>query len=96
MFYTVDDYRNAPSGVGPLATEWQDKPHRLVYALCELLKPPLEVWINVYQGAGEPWLGGTFSTYAEGRERGEGTPQYVGTYLFHQVTNNLTNPKTVV
>src|SRR5689334_11802411 len=28
------DYRNAPSGVGPLADEWKDKPHRLVYDLC--------------------------------------------------------------
>jgi hypothetical protein len=31
---TTDDYRNAPSGEGPLATEWADKPHRLVYDLC--------------------------------------------------------------
>jgi hypothetical protein len=28
------DYRLAPSGVGPLAAEWADKPHRLVYDLC--------------------------------------------------------------
>jgi hypothetical protein len=32
--YTVDDYRNAPSDIGPLAAEWKDKPHRLVYDLC--------------------------------------------------------------
>lgn len=28
------DYRNAPSGIGPRAAEWKDKPHRLVYDLC--------------------------------------------------------------
>jgi hypothetical protein len=27
------DYRNAPSGEGPLAGQWADKPHRLVYDL---------------------------------------------------------------
>jgi len=31
---TLDDYRNAPSDIGPLADEWADKPHRLVYDLC--------------------------------------------------------------
>ncbi len=30
---TTEDYRNAPSGIGPLAAEWKDKPHRLVYDL---------------------------------------------------------------
>lgn len=30
----VSDYRNAPSGDGPLAGEWKDKPHRLIYDLC--------------------------------------------------------------
>ncbi len=29
----IQDYRNAPSGTGPLAAEWADKPHRLVYDL---------------------------------------------------------------
>lgn len=29
----MEDYRNAPSGVGPLASEWEDKPHRLLYDL---------------------------------------------------------------
>lgn len=28
------DYRNGPSGEGPQAGEWADKPHRLVYDLC--------------------------------------------------------------
>jgi hypothetical protein len=32
--HTTGDYRNAPSGIGPLASEWKDKPHRLVYDLC--------------------------------------------------------------
>jgi hypothetical protein len=30
---SVDDYRNAPSGQGPMAYAWRDKPHRLVYDL---------------------------------------------------------------
>lgn len=32
--YTTTDYSNAPSGVGPLADVWRDKPHHLVYDLC--------------------------------------------------------------
>lgn len=31
------DYRNAPSGVGPLSNEWKDKPHRLIYDLATAL-----------------------------------------------------------
>ena len=31
---TPADYRAAPSGQGPLAGTWRDKPHRLVYDLC--------------------------------------------------------------
>lgn len=38
-------YRHAPSGVGPLADEWKDKPHRLVYDLCERVEA-LEKFIN--------------------------------------------------
>lgn len=30
-------YRNAPSGIGPLADTWRDKPHRLVYDLCAVV-----------------------------------------------------------
>lgn len=30
---TLDDYWIAPSGLGPLAYEWSDKPHRLLYQL---------------------------------------------------------------
>lgn len=33
----LEDYRNAPSGVGPLAPEWKDKPHRLVYDLIDAI-----------------------------------------------------------
>jgi hypothetical protein len=36
--YTLDDFRNAPSGKGPLAAEWADKPHRLIYDLCHRLE----------------------------------------------------------
>ena len=32
--YLARDYRMAPSGEGPLAAEWKDKPHRLIYDLC--------------------------------------------------------------
>lgn len=35
---TPDDYRDAVAGIGPLAEEWQDKPHRLVYDLAGELK----------------------------------------------------------
>ena len=35
---TLDDYRNAPSGIGPLAREWRDKPHRLIYSLIRLVE----------------------------------------------------------
>jgi len=31
---SVDGYRHAVNGVGPLAHTWRDKPHRLVYDLC--------------------------------------------------------------
>jgi hypothetical protein len=30
----TNDYRNAPSNEGPQAAQWADKPHRLVYDLC--------------------------------------------------------------
>lgn len=36
--YSLDDYMNAPSGIGPLAPEWKDKPHRLIYDLVKRLK----------------------------------------------------------
>lgn len=41
----TDDYRNAPSGIGPQASEWTNKPHRLIYDLCaevERLRAALE------------------------------------------------------
>ena len=31
---TTEDYRNAPGGDGPMAGQWADKPHRLIYDLC--------------------------------------------------------------
>ena len=33
--FTTTDYRNALAGKGPLALEWADKPHRLIYDLCK-------------------------------------------------------------
>jgi hypothetical protein len=33
----LQEYRNAPSGKGRLAATWEDKPHRLVYDLCEIV-----------------------------------------------------------
>jgi len=36
--YPVEAYRLALSGEGPLAAEWRDKPHRLVYDLCNALE----------------------------------------------------------
>ena len=38
LLHPLDDYRNAPSGIGPLAAEWKDKPHRLLYDLCAVLE----------------------------------------------------------
>ena len=32
--FCVNDYRDALSNEGPLAGDWNDKPHRLVYDLC--------------------------------------------------------------
>jgi hypothetical protein len=34
MAMDTKKYREAPSGLGPLATSWNDKPHRLIYDLC--------------------------------------------------------------
>jgi hypothetical protein len=33
LHYTLNDYRIALGGEGPLAYQWDDKPHRLVYDL---------------------------------------------------------------
>jgi hypothetical protein len=35
--YPLDDYWNAPSGVGPLATRYNNKPHQLMYELIAAL-----------------------------------------------------------
>ena len=35
---TLEDYRHAMSGCGPLAYTWSDKPHRLVYDLIKLVE----------------------------------------------------------
>lgn len=32
----LDDYKGAPSGLGPRAAEWADKPHRLIYDLIHI------------------------------------------------------------
>lgn len=32
--FNAHEYRLAPSGIGPHAFTWKDKPHRLVYDLC--------------------------------------------------------------
>lgn len=32
--HSAQDYRDAVEGKGPLAEQWKDKPHRLVYDLC--------------------------------------------------------------
>ena len=33
MHGSISEYHHAPSGKGPLAAEWKDKPHRLLYDL---------------------------------------------------------------
>ncbi|PZR93466.1 MAG: hypothetical protein DI537_10110 [Stutzerimonas stutzeri] len=35
--HPIDAYWQAPSGVGPLAASWKDKPHRIVYDLISAL-----------------------------------------------------------
>ena len=37
LAYSLADYHNAPGGVGPLAYDWEDKPHRLLYDLIAAL-----------------------------------------------------------
>jgi len=38
LLHPLEDYYNAPSGEGPLAAQWIDKPHRLLYDLCTVLE----------------------------------------------------------
>jgi hypothetical protein len=38
----LDDYINAPSGIGPLAYTWEDKSHRLLYDLVRMLREERE------------------------------------------------------
>jgi hypothetical protein len=57
----TEDYRNALSGEGPQAYDWSDKPHRLIYDLCNevdrlqsqsawqpIETAPKGVWVVVY------------------------------------------------
>jgi hypothetical protein len=34
----LEEYRYAPSGTGKYASDWKDKPHRLVYDLVEMVQ----------------------------------------------------------
>jgi len=34
----LEDFYMAPSGIGPLADQWKNKPHRLIYDLCREIK----------------------------------------------------------
>lgn len=38
MMINTQDYRVAPSGDGPWAATWKDKPHRLIYDLCSAIE----------------------------------------------------------
>jgi len=51
MTHTTEDYRHAPSGDGPLAYTWKDKPHRLVYDLCR--------WVERLRAALRPFVDAT-------------------------------------
>lgn len=44
MIPNLDDYMLAPSGQGPLASAWIDKPHRLIYDLVHELRRMRELW----------------------------------------------------
>lgn len=39
----LDDYWQAPSGIGPQAGEWRDKPHRLLYDLLLRINTAVEL-----------------------------------------------------
>lgn len=43
---SITELRDAPSGKGPYASEWKDKPHRLLYDACnEIARLQLELLI---------------------------------------------------
>lgn len=55
MPHRLEDYYEAPSGRGPLAGEWRDKPHRLLYELIKHIAwleggaiddPPPPAWLE--------------------------------------------------
>lgn len=58
------DYMNAPCGTGPLAAQWDDKPHRLVYDLCaeiDSLRAELaELRAQPFQSRVAPWMQACF------------------------------------
>jgi hypothetical protein len=82
--YEIEDYRNAPSGLGPLADEWKDKPHRLVYDLCKRLEQSDQMTRYVYQlqVRGTDWLTGshprviTSTTVFTTREKADARVEY--------------------
>ena len=43
----IDDCKQGVSGDGPLAAEWKDKPHRLVYDLCRALDLMIDRYENL-------------------------------------------------
>jgi len=50
---TTEDYRHAPAGVGQMAAEYADKPHRLIYGLCgevEWQKKAIFLMLNLDYG----------------------------------------------
>lgn len=57
---TTEDYRNAPGGDGPLAAQWKDKPHRLIYDLCgeverlQALMEAVKTYADIKARAEEP------------------------------------------
>ncbi len=59
------DYRRALGGEGPLAAQWKDKPHRLVYDLCteiSLLRGALGLKPEPPEPDTDPqWFGGGLS-----------------------------------
>lgn len=44
----IGDCKQGVSGDGPLAAEWKDKPHRLVYDLCHALEVSLARYEELY------------------------------------------------
>jgi hypothetical protein len=72
------DYRLAPSGQGPQADQWADKPHRLVYDLCSEVER-LRGRIEALQKDAErlDWIKDAATSVSDGWTA-DGRPEFIG------------------